>query len=131
MKRVIFCLFFAMSFSFAVAQKSTVTWEYTYLKALPAQKANLIKFIHQNWFVMDSLAVSQGLMIEYKLLENAQNTADWDFIVAVAYPQKDGYLGIKDAFEKIRSKHKLILVDGKKLNELGNIIKSEKIFELN
>lgn len=104
------------------------TWEVTYLKALPGQKEQLIQFLNRNWFAMDSIAVSQGLMSGYKLWESA-DSAEWDVIVAVAYPDSKGYEGIKEAFEKIRSQHVTIPVEGKKLPQLGKIVRSEKFHE--
>lgn len=102
------------------------TWTYTYLKAKEGQKENLREFIEQNWFAMDSIAVSQGLFNDYQLLENAsgQNPAPWDFIVAVEYFTKGTYEDIKEEWLKIKANHKTILVEGKDLKDLGNIVGS-------
>ncbi len=130
MKRFCTSILFWIGVSFAaLAQPSkTTTWEVTYLKALPGQKESLIQFLSRNWFAMDSIAVSQGLMSGYKLWESA-NSSDWDVVVAVAYPDSKGYEGIKEAFEKIRSQHVTVPIEGKKLPQLGKIVKSEKFYE--
>jgi hypothetical protein len=132
MKKPIFCLLLAMLVCLSVqAQQKTVVWECTYLKALPGHKQNLAEFIRRNWFAMDSAAVAQGLMTGYKLLENSDSNAEWDFVVAVGYPQREGYNGVVAGFEKIRSQHKTVLVQGKRLGELGKIVKSDKLYEVN
>ncbi|MFY8035539.1 MAG: hypothetical protein ACOVMQ_00155 [Cyclobacteriaceae bacterium] len=75
-------------------------WTFTYLKSESGQKQNLKKFIQRNWFVYDSVAVKQGLLQSYKILENTEGKK-WD-------NSRHGYNAIKAPFEKIRSSHKLI-----------------------
>lgn len=105
-------------------------WTFTYLKAEPGHEDRLYKFIKKNWFAMDSIAQTQGLIRSYRALRNAdkENTA-WDVVVVVEYPDERGYEGIKDEFEKIRQVHKRILIDGKGMPELGKVVKSENLIE--
>lgn len=130
MKQIIFYSILVLASLSVTAQQKTTTWEYTYLKAVSGEKQNLARFIQRNWFAMDSIATFQKLMTGYKLLENNDANGDWDFIVAVGYPQRNGYEGIVAEFEKIRSQHKSVSVNGKRLNELGKIVKSEKLHEV-
>ena len=105
------------------------TWVYSYIKALPGQRANLKEFIEVNWFDMDSMAVQTGLFNAYQLLENIQqgDSIDWDFIVAVEYFTPGTFEDIQEEWKAIRSKHKKRLVDGKDFGELGRIVRSEKL----
>ena len=107
------------------------TWTYTYLRAKENEKQNLKHFIVSNWFAMDSIAVNQGLFNDYKLLENQSKDAssDWDFIVAVEYFTAGTYIDIQEEWQEIRNNHKTILIDGKGLRDLGNIIKSEELID--
>lgn len=106
--------------------KKPVVWEYTYLKSLPGQHERLVRFIRQNWFAMDSIAIRQELMTHYQLLDAGADAAgEWNLVVAVGYPQKKGYAAIQEAFETIRRGHIKQLVDGLDLPRLGRIIRSQ------
>jgi len=50
-------------------------WIFTYLKANPNQKANLKLYVEKNWFRMDSIAVSRGILAKYELYENLTEAA--------------------------------------------------------
>jgi len=128
-------IFFLFSFVNVQAQISKTafnhqtTWTYTYLKAKENQRENLKEFIRQNWFVMDSIAVSQGIFKSYELIENI-STADslrWDLIVAVEYFTEGTYSDIREPFEKIRSAHQTKLVNGLGFRDLGAVIGSETV----
>ncbi|MFM7853190.1 MAG: hypothetical protein ACKO96_15020, partial [Flammeovirgaceae bacterium] len=103
-------------------------WTFTYLKSTDGQKQNLKKFIQRNWFIYDSIAVKQGLLQSYKILENPESK-EWDYVVVVVYNSARGYEGIQEPFEKIRSSYKKVLIDGKDLSALGKIVKSETSIE--
>lgn len=101
-------------------------WTFTYLKATENQKTNLQTYLEKNWFVMDSIAVTQKLLGQYELYENKDpENKDWDFIVAVEYLTPKGYEDIATNFEAIRAKHQVVKVNGLGLKELGKIVKSE------
>jgi hypothetical protein len=109
------------------------TWTFTYLKANPDQHKNVKAFLEKNWLVMDSVAVTQGLINKYELIENLDainnSSAEWDFIVAVEYFTRETYVDIADKFEVIRKQHETIKIEGKTLKELGSILKSETVIK--
>ncbi|NQZ76211.1 MAG: hypothetical protein HRT61_08885 [Ekhidna sp.] len=111
---------------------SEMTWTYTYIKAQEGQKQNLKKFIERNWFVMDSIAVLQGLFYDYKIISNNSNpeSVKWDFIVAVEYFTKGTYADVAAEWDIIRSNHNTELVDNRNFPDLGKVIDSQQlIFE--
>lgn len=98
----------------------------TYLRAEPGRRADLIKYIQRNWFVMDQIGLEQGLFTSFGLLERQEAAvADWDVIVTVGYPTVDGHEapGVADAFRAIRSAHKEVKIDGRGFKELGVIVR--------
>ncbi|MBC7922409.1 MAG: hypothetical protein H7Z75_15120 [Ferruginibacter sp.] len=119
----------------AMAQQSTgfksviAVWEYTYLKSFDGQHEQLLRFIEKNWFAMDSIASRQGLMVDYELFETGEKeTGDWNVVVAVAYPSRNGYEAIEEKFESIRRGHVKVLIEGKDLAQLGRIVLSQKLY---
>ncbi len=111
------------------AATQTLVVERTYLKATSGKQDALAKFIVANWFAMDRAAVKQGLFTSYLLSENLDPDADWDFEVAVGYPNVDGYqnVDVQTRFAAIRRNHQTILIDGQGLAELGRIVHSDRI----
>lgn len=83
----------------------------------------------KNWFAMDSIAVKQGLINDYELIENLNTESDvsWDYIVAVEYFTKNTYADITEAFEKIRASHKTIKINGLTFPEVAKVVKSEVV----
>jgi hypothetical protein len=110
---------------------NTNTWTLTYLKSTNFQKDRLKEFLEKNWFAMDSIAVTRGLINKYELLENivddSNPVSEWDFIVAVEYFTKGTYSDIADKFEAIRKSHTTIKVDGLVLKDIGKIVRSETV----
>lgn len=107
------------------------TWTLTYIKSNPSQKARVKEFLEKNWFAMDSIAVAQGLISKYELIENRADETDpvseWDFIVAVEYFTTGTYTDIAEKFEKIRKSHTTIPIDGFVLKDIAKIVKSETV----
>ncbi len=105
------------------------TWTYTYIRAIDNQEKELIEFLVANWFAMDSMAVKQGLFNDYKLIENNDKSPDraWDLIVAVEYYTRGTYTDIQEEWQKIRSAHKTVLINGKNFPDLGKVIKTEEL----
>lgn len=103
--------------------------ELTFLKSLPGERDNLRQFIEKNWFAMDAIAQKQGLMAAYTVLDSGSDEGMWNILVAVTYHTPQGYEGILDAFERIRSAHKTMLIDGKSIKDLGRIVDSKKLQE--
>jgi hypothetical protein len=110
---------------------NTKTWTLTYLKSTNLQKDRLKEFLVKNWLAMDSIAVTQGLLNRYELIENIADdsnpVSEWDFIVAVEYFTKGTYSDIADKFESIRKSHTTIKVDGLAFKDLGKIVRSETV----
>jgi hypothetical protein len=136
LKSVSLTLFFGLFTSLVYAQTDKPvnkenTWTFTYMKANPGEHTNVKAFLERNWLAMDSIAVVQGLINKYELIENIeaqQNpNAEWNFIVAVEYFTRNTYADIADKFELIRKQHQIIKIEGKTLKELGSILKSETV----
>ena len=117
-------------FSSLSAQPPGRMWTFTYLKAHSGQEAALGQFLRRNWLAMDSTAKAQGLLHDYRLLQKVPaDTAGWDFMVVVIYPDTSGFRGIQTAWQRIRQQHSKVLVDGKDLPQLGRIVRSEARLE--
>jgi hypothetical protein len=109
------------------ASPRAASFELTFLKATDGDTVSLCRFITQNWFEMDKVAVEQGLMTEYRLLRSTDPDPGWDVLVIVGYPNVDGYSGITKEFEAIRAAHTTVPVNGKTLRQLGAIIASRRL----
>jgi hypothetical protein len=109
------------------ALPSAASFELTFLKATDGDTASLCRFITQNWFEMDKIAVERGLMTEYRLLRSNGADPDWDVLVIVGYPGVDGYSGITKEFEAIRAAHTIVPVNGRTLRQLGVIVASRQL----
>ncbi|MFM7378087.1 MAG: hypothetical protein ACKO1O_08180 [Erythrobacter sp.] len=109
--------------------RTTMVVEWTRLKALPGQRANLTAFIHLNWFAMDAKAVEQGLFTSYRLIANPAPDGEWDLLVEVGYPTPLGYdePATQAALGAIRAAHRQVPVEGKTLRELGTILGTERL----
>jgi hypothetical protein len=105
-----------------------VAVELTFLKAHPGERARLVRFIEDNWFEMDRIAVTQGLMRDYRVLDTGSDDGPWNVLVEVTYTDERGYAGIVDAFERIRAAHRTVTIDGKGLRDLGAIVESRQTF---
>ncbi|MCU0383311.1 MAG: hypothetical protein MUF68_04520 [Cyclobacteriaceae bacterium] len=121
----LFILLLTFAFNVALAQQKMATL--TYLKSVAGEKNNLKEFLIKNWLAMDSVAKNQQLIEDFNLWQNKTESTEWDFIVFVQYKNEQGYDGIATEFEKIRSKHKKVLINNKDFKELGRISKSESV----
>ncbi|MEY2883778.1 MAG: hypothetical protein RL490_1502, partial [Pseudomonadota bacterium] len=111
------------------AAKATVVEEWTFLRSLDPDPADLIAFIRANWFVMDRVAVAQGLFTHYALYRS-DDGGDWNVAVVVGYAQAQGYAGVRAAFEAIRAAHVPVPIKGKDLKALGRIIGTRSVTPL-
>jgi hypothetical protein len=75
---------------------------------------------------MDRIAVAQGLFNNYALYR-AEEDGDWNLAVVVGYLDAEGSAAILDRFNAIRAAHKTVLIDGKRLADLGRITGSRKV----
>jgi hypothetical protein len=103
--------------------------EMTFLKSQPGKREQLKRFVTANWFAMDEVAIKQGLMQSYRLLDSGDDAEPWNVLVMVTYRDARGYDGIKTEFETIRKAHTKVLVDGLDFRDLGRIVESRKTFE--
>jgi len=101
----------------------------TFLKSQPGQRDNLRKFIIANWFAMDRIAQSRGLIHDYKVFDSGNDEDPWNVLVSTTYTNAAGYAGIAEEFEKIRREHQTLAVDGKSLKELGAVVASVTVYE--
>lgn len=112
----------------AAAKTKVEVYEYTFLQSFAEKPDDLIRFIVANWFAMDKIAVKKGLMVDYAVFETPDESATWNAATAIGYPTANGYQDIAAEFEKIRLKHKKVLIDGKDLKDLGKIVGSRKFY---
>jgi hypothetical protein len=108
---------------------TTVLIEETFLKANEGLRKDLADFITKNWFVMDEEGVKQGIFTSYWLMEDIDENADWDLVVAVGYPQLGGYEdpATKAKFNAISAMHKEVLINGNNLKALGKIVRHHRL----
>lgn len=113
----------------AAAAAPTVLVEQTYLKALPGKRQALIGYIRSNWFAMDARGRDAGIFTSFALYEDIDENADWDLMVAVGYPQAQGYEApaTKAAFDAIRKAHVEVLEGGLGLKDLGAIVRHHRL----
>lgn len=111
------------------ATPATVLVEQTYLKSAPGKRAELVEYITANWFAMDTKGRDAGLFTDFALYEDIDANADWDVVMAVGYPQGEGYeaSATKAAFDAIRKAHVEVLVDGLGLKDLGTIVRHHRL----
>ncbi len=134
----LFCLAMALSLGTATAKdappaveaavQDEVAVEMTFLLANPGDRAHLVEYIERNWFAMDAIAAKQGLMGEYRVLHTGSDEGPWNVLVEVTYRDRRGYVGVREAFERIRAEHREVLVDGRRLRELGRIVESKTVY---
>jgi hypothetical protein len=103
--------------------------EFTFIKSLPGKREQLVRYIDANWFAIDSIAVKQGLMRSYRMLDSGDDAEPWNIVVMVTYQDAGGYEAIKTKFEEIRKAHTKVLVDGMDFRELGRVVESRKLLE--
>jgi hypothetical protein len=111
------------------AASSTVLIEQTYLKANAGLKGDLRTFIEHNWFVMDQKGVEQGIFTSFWLMEDVDENGAWDFVMAVGYPQLEGYENAetKPKFDAISKAHVPVPVNGRILKDLGKIVHHHRL----
>jgi hypothetical protein len=113
----------------ASVSEDRVAVELTFLKANPGERGNLVRFIERNWFEMDRIAVEQGLMRDYRLLDTGDEGGAWNVLVEVTYSDARGYEGVREAFERIRNAHRPVAVDGReRLRDFGTIVESRRTY---
>ncbi len=112
----------------AAAATTRVAVELTFILAKPGERERVVEYIERNWFAMDAIAKTQGLMDDYRVMDTGSDEGPWNVLVEVTYRDARGYEGVREAFENIRAAHREILIDGKRLRDLGKIVESKKTF---
>ncbi len=101
----------------------------TYLKSQPGRLAQLERFVRANWFVMDEIAVRQGLFVSYEWLDSGSDEGPWNAIVMVTYNDEKGFEGIRQSWAGIQAAHKEVRPDGLALRELGRVLETRNLLE--
>jgi len=111
------------------ASAATVLIEQTYLKANAGLRADLANYIEKNWFAMDQIGLDQGIFTSFWLMDAIDSDDQWDFVMAVGYPQLGGYEApaTKAAFDAIRKAHRDVPVNGRSLKDLGKIVQHYRL----
>ncbi|KPF65907.1 hypothetical protein IP88_13170 [alpha proteobacterium AAP81b] len=107
----------------------TVLIEQTFLKAEPGRRADLARYIEANWFVLDRQGVARGIFTSFALYEDIDANADWDLMVAVGYPQPQGYddPATQAVFKALKAAHVDVPIDGRSLAALGRIVRHHRL----
>lgn len=105
---------------------------HTFIKALPTRRDQLRRYLEQNWLVMDRRGIDAGIFTDATLFEVASvsDGADADladFVMVVGYFTPGGYLDVEAKFRQIRREHKIALVDGLDLKDLGRITGEQQL----
>jgi hypothetical protein len=109
----------------APSEDSAAIWSFTYLKARDGQVDNLERAITLNWFVMDAKAIAAGHMRGYQLLRAVPGDTTFDLVEISMYRDSTQHAQIDSLFRTIyRPQHTTVLVDGKRWNELGSIVRT-------
>jgi hypothetical protein len=107
--------------------------EMTYIQAKPGKREQMKRFLVANWFSLDEIAVNQGLMHGYRLLDTGEDAKRepkaWNIIVVSTYRDAKGYEGIKSEFEAIRKTQRKTLIDGLDFRDLGQVVESHQLLE--
>ncbi len=103
----------------------------SYIQAVPGQKERLKTFIKANFFAIDALAVQQGLMYSYALLEKVDSSdpRPWDLMLVDAWCDEHGLEVVAGLFTKITEAHQTVPIDGMFFDDLGTFIGSESVIE--
>ncbi|MEM9303008.1 MAG: hypothetical protein AAGE01_12900 [Pseudomonadota bacterium] len=109
-----------------LAATDTKAYGVTMLRSHETDPRALVAFIEANWFAMDRIAVQRGVLTSYDMLARPRTEEDtWNVMVIVGYPTADGYPGITEDFEAIRSDHETVPIDGKaSLADFGSFVSS-------
>jgi hypothetical protein len=106
----------------------TKVYELTFLKAKPGLRAAMVRFVVANWYPIDQRGVEQGLFTEYRLFEAVAENDAWDAMMMVGYPQELGFAdpATAAAFATIRTEHQTVLIEGKRMRDLGAVVSSTR-----
>ena len=108
---------------------ATVLVEQTFLKAEPGCRADLARYIEANWFALDRQGVARGIFTSYALYEDIDANAEWDLMVAVGYPQAEGYEdpATQAIFKALKAAHVDVPINGRSLAALGRIVAHHRL----
>jgi len=101
--------------------------ELTLLRSIDPDPALAARFIKANWFAMDAIAQSRGLMTFYNLHIDPAPREDWNLVVQVGYPDVRGFDSIRTQWAEIVAAHQTAPVDGKRLPELAHVLGTRRL----
>ncbi|WP_396272670.1 hypothetical protein [Hyphomonas sp.] len=101
--------------------------ELTFLRSVDPDPERAAQFIKTNWFAMDAVAQSRGLMTFFNLHVDPARNEDWNLAVQVGYPHERGFDSIRTEWAEIVAAHKTVLIDGKRLVELATIVGTRRL----
>jgi hypothetical protein len=114
----------------AQLQPALVT--HTFVKALPDRRAQLRRYLEQNWLAMDRRGIDLGifthaLLFELSAVSDGASPDLADFVMVVGYLTPGGYADVDAKFRDIRRQHKTILVDGLDFKDLGRVTGEQQL----
>lgn len=101
--------------------------ELTFLRSVDPDPALAVRFIKANWFAMDAVARSRGLMTFYNLHIDPAPREDWNLVVQVGYPDVRGFDSIRPQWAEIVAAHQIVPVEGKRLPELARVLGTRRL----
>ena len=102
----------------------------TYFRATTGDVESLRESIRKNVFSMDQRAVQAGAMKGAHLLTRGTTPGDWDVAIVDEYSDRCQLERVSEAFREISASHVPVLVNGKRLQELGRVVRSQRFSAL-
>ncbi len=112
-----------------VAQETKAV-ELTLLRSLDPDPKLAARFIKENWFAMDTIAQSRGLMTFFSLHIDPTPNEDWNLVVQVGYPDVRGFDAIRPQWAEIVAAHQTVLVEGKRLPDLARVLGTRRLLPM-
>lgn len=105
---------------------------HTFVKALPDRRVQLRRYLEQNWLVMDRRGIEAGIfthatLFDFASVSGSASADSADFVMAVGYLTPGGYRDVEAQFQEIRRQHKVTLIDGLDLKDLGRVTGEQQL----
>jgi hypothetical protein len=108
------------------AMRPGAIWALTWLKANPGAVDDLTEAIRRNWFALDARAVAGGHLVSYQLLRGTPADTTWDLLEITMYADSLQHARVDSIYRALyRPSHVPVLVNGKRWQEYGRIVRSE------
>ncbi len=132
MKTIFLFLFVMLCFSsFAQEQNIPVKkaiWAVDYIKAKEGQLPDLVQFFEQNWARARKYGKKKKYVADYQWFV-LPNKADYQVVLMTQYRDQAQYDQREANFQKIFSKYKVVLINGKSSRDMSEIVRSEEFYE--